>query len=575
MIDGARAVRPDRARFGKAVRIALCVVAPLVVGLATGNVNHGLAATFGAFAGFHGHAEPYPQRARLLAVVALGYLVAVLVGTLASTSPVAGVVVIGVFAAGAGFLCQALGLPAPREYMLILICLLTGALPGPLAPTPEVIALTLAGGAWAWVVMMSGWLVDRERPEREVVRAGLQATLDLLEQTGPPDPARQHAAVLATRTARRSMEFAGGPTAPELRAVQLEAEDLLDIALGLGPAPTPDEAEIAADISIQAVPDPRVALRLHARRLLLRTNHALPERGFRRGSHNPDAAPPLRSGLWALRNAVGRTSLIPATAGRIGVAVAVGLAVGQLSGAPRPYWIALTTAAVLQGATLLTTARRSLERATGTAVGVLLGAAVVALDPSAWWIVAGVAVFLLLAEMTIAASYVVAVAFITPMTLLLSEVGAPGQLTQHLIGWRLADTVVGCVIGLVAGRLLWPGSARERLDDALGLTLRSIAAVLHPDAHATPERTRTARHQLRVELLNLRAVTDSGLGDRLTASPREDQLFPICAATQQLGYRSLAARGEPDRALDDELARLTAHMDQRVAELGGPERAFV
>lgn len=585
MVDGVRAIRPDRARAAKALRIAICVVAPLLVGLAAGHPGWGLAATFGAFAGFHGHVEPYPQRARLLAVLVVAYLVAVLVGTLATTGTVALILLTGLFAAIAGFLCQALTLPAPREYMLILICLLTDALPGPLASTAGVVGLTLAGGAWAWLVGMSGWLTDRERPEREAVRAGLSATLALLEQQGPSDLSLQHAAVLATRTARRSVELAGGPTATELRRIQLASEDLLDQVLGLPPSLTVEEAEVAADISVEGRPDPRVEMRLRARQLLMHTNAALPERGFRRGTRNADASPPLRTGLWSVRNALGRSSLVLPMAGRVGVAVSAGLALGQLSGAPRPYWIALTTAAVLQGATLMTTARRSMERAIGTGVGVLLGGLVVALEPSSWWIVAGVAAFLFLAEMTIAASYVVAVAFITPMTLLLAEVGAPGQISQNLIAWRLGDTVIGCLVGLAAGRLLWPGAARERLDDALGSTLRAIATVLHPANRpvyvgdgvtaSAAEELRAARHELRVQLLNLRAITDAGLGDRLTAAPREDQLWPVSAATQQLGYRSLAARGEPDRALDDELARLTAQMDQRVAELGGPSREFV
>ena len=56
---------------------------------------------------------------------------------------------------------------------------------------------------------------------------------------------------------------------------------------------------------------------------------------------------------------------------------------------------------------------------------------------------------------------------------------------------------------------------------------------------------RALRHDLRVRLLNLRSVTDSALGDRFTSAPREDELWPIAAAVQQVGYRSAALRDGP------------------------------
>lgn len=614
MVVGVRGLRLERDRASKAFRIALSVTAPLLLGVATGHVSYGLAAAFGAFTAFHGHVAPYPQRARLLALMGTGYLAAVLAGSLATTSEPALILVTGGFAFTAAFVCQSLALLPPREIMLILICLIVGSLPGPLAPLPGLALLVVGGAAWAWLVLMSGWLTDRERPEREAVRAGLRATIDLLGDVDGTDVGAQHAAVLAVRSARRSVEFAGGPTAPLLRRVQLEAEDILDRVLGMGPAPVPGAAEALA--ALAPIEDRRIALRARARELLAQTDAAMPEPGFRRGEKNPDAPPPLRSGMWSLRNGLGRHSLVVPAAARIGVAVAGGLLVGQLSGAPRPYWIALTTAAVLQGSTLLITARRAIERAAGTLVGVLFAGLLVVADPGQWAIVLGVGVFLFLAQLTIGASYVVAVAFLTPMTLLLAEIGQPGQLSNDLVLWRLADTVIGCVLGYAAGRLLWPHSARERLDEVLPRTLDQIRAVLHPgttgvhaavDASALDaagaggarwrtlgrgggaaaagrggrkaaaagragrpvtvyrgsESERERRHALRVGLLNLRAVTDAGLGDTLTAAPLEDQLWLICAATQQLGYRALAARGVPSAALDVELARLSAIIDER------------
>lgn len=619
MVDSVRGLRPERGRVARSVRIVLCIVAPLAFGLALDVPQIGLALSFGGFAGFHGHNEPYPQRARLVAAMASGYVAAVLAGTLAQESEVWAVAVTGSFAASAAFVCQALALPAPREYMLVMICLLVGALPEPPAPPLELAAWTAIGGLWAWVVLMSGWLTDRERPEREALRAALRAVIRLVGASRGNRAARRHEAVLATRTARRSVEFAGGPTAPLLREIQLETEDLLDRALiTRAPGePLTGQHQTVSVVGAEEPPDRRILLRRQAGRLIEATDAALPMPGFRRVPRDPQR-PPLRSGLWTLRNALSADSLVPPTALRFGVAVAVGLGLGHALEVPRPYWIPLTIAAVMQGETLLTTARRAIERAAGTFVGILVAAGVVAADPGSWWIVAGIGAFLFLAQMTIASSYVVAVVFITPMTLLLLEVGAPGTLTGGLVEWRLADTLIGCVVAITAGRLLWPSRARSALDRALERALDGIDTLLdrtsretsvpdvgsvtarwilaREDAAPTPEQgrarriaagrrpqalptdrgaaspappsrripgLRAARHDLRVRLLNLRAITDAALGDRFTSSPREDDLWPISAAVQQVGWTALGRRTDDREWLRGEVARLRRELASR------------
>jgi hypothetical protein len=81
-------------------------------------------------------------------------------------------------------------------------------------------------------------------------------------------------------------------------------------------------------------------------------------------------------------------------------------------------------------------------------------------------------------------------------------------------------------------------------------------------AHALARRA--TRHELRVRLLNLRSVTDAALGDRFTSAPREDELWPICAAAQQVGYRALAHGGEGDpEELRSELVRIRRELASR------------
>lgn len=566
MVNGAVGLRPPRDRVGRSVRIAACMVVPLVVGLLTDHIVWGSAATYGAFVGFHGHKDPYLYRARLLAGIGAGFVLAVMVGTLAgSGSPVVLVGVTALFAGAAAFVCQALELPPPREFMHVMICLLIGSLPT-LAPPLTLLALTIAGAAWGWLVLMSGWLFDREGPERQALRASLLAILDLLEQRPPVPSTTFHGAVLATRNARRAVERANGPTAPVLRDTQRRAEDLLDDALALAlNAPSAPVSRLgAADAGRRAAaeeaqPDVRVLLRLRARELLGVTDQAARQRGFNRRS---PVSCPQPTGLSPLRNALSRHSLVPPTALRMLLAVAVALTIGQLIGAPKGYWIAIAVAAVLQGQTLMLSARRAMERGVGTGVGVLLGGLVVVLHPGSAAIVLGILACMLIIELTVANSYVVGVTFITPMTLLMGEIAAPGTLTGHFVAWRLVDTLIGCVVGLAAMRLLWPQAARNRLDVALHRTLDAIARVVQDAAAGVAG---GVRHELRVALLNLRAISDVGLGDRLTRAPEDDHHWPLVATVSELGYRALADRGPGAPELERELARLQGQVRERTA----------
>lgn len=68
----------------------------------------------------------------------------------------------------------------------------------------------------------------------------------------------------------------------------------------------------------------------------------------------------------------------------------------------------------------------------------------------------GVGLLLVGVELLVAAQYVLAVAFTTPLSLVLVHVGVPGRSGAELIGTRLADTVVGtaaerATAALVAG----------------------------------------------------------------------------------------------------------------------------
>ena len=138
----------------------------------------------------------------------------------------------------------------------------------------------------------------------------------------------------------------------------------------------------------------------------------------------------------------------------------------------RSYWVALTVTFVLKpdfGSVF----SRAVLRAVGTAAGLVIAAPVLAEVPIGWW---DVPVMVLLAPLIPALTvkgYAFQTAAITPVILLLSD------LLNHrgvaLVQPRLVDSLIGCVIVLVAGYLLWPESWHTRIGHRLADAVTDLA----------------------------------------------------------------------------------------------------
>ncbi|MGW6498741.1 FUSC family protein [Nonomuraea angiospora] len=137
---------------------------------------------------------------------------------------------------------------------------------------------------------------------------------------------------------------------------------------------------------------------------------------------------------------------------RLTACLAAAEAAGLLWPQPTASWIAVTVVIVvrrrLDGA-----ARRSIERAAGTAAGVVAGSAVLLWVPPSWLFVLLVAALAAVRPALKEHHYTLYATVMTPLVLLLMEGGA--RVAPATIGYRLADTAIGCVLALGLGYLPW------------------------------------------------------------------------------------------------------------------------
>ena len=543
-------LRGMRAARGRALRAGVSVLVPLVVGWAAGRVELGVVASVGAFAGFSVWDEPYRRRARVVAGTGAALTLAVALGTWAAGSDALAALVGGALVGVAAYVALAYELPPPRAYFVALAYLLATGMPS--SPVGERVAWIAGGAAFAWLVSMAGAITWSTRPEELAVARAYEAVATLLDAVGTEDAAqREHDAVVAVRAAHLAVRHSGGAerVASPLRDRAIAAETLLEAAIGHATgdeAPPPGWSAAVRDLGAGRAPEVPDHAGLDPDAPLGRLARAVRDAAAQRagqGATEPWAR--RRMGWEALRAAGGPSSLAPVAAARIGIAVAAGIAIGRLIGLAHGYWVGLTAAAVLQATNVTLVRRRAAQRAAGTALGVLLAAGVLALDPGTAVTIAAIVALQSIAELLVGVHYGIAVVFITSLPLLLIHLAGATASGAALAGARLIDTVVGCAVGVLAGVLLWPGASRNRLPAAQAAAVDRIGDVLQASYRAGARAgaaLHRVRRDLRTALVNMQAVQRDALGDAGQRDPHAGRRWTRTVAIQRLAYLALSAR---------------------------------
>ncbi|HEU4698661.1 MAG TPA: FUSC family protein [Gemmatimonadales bacterium] len=215
---------------------------------------------------------------------------------------------------------------------------------------------------------------------------------------------------------------------------------------------------------------------------------------------------------------------------RIGIVVAVAVALTALLGLERGYWVTITAVIILQpyaGATSL----KALQRVLGTVLGGVLTAGLGALFHDPWAILALAFVFAWISVALLPLNYAVFSMFLTPTFVLLAEAGVGDW---HLAGIRVLNTVLGGALALAGARLLWPVPERSRLPAYVAAALRANARYLARAVALYGDRSAAAGTALRAARreVGLATVNAEESFQRLLAEHRgpAESLEPMMAA---------------------------------------------
>ena len=225
---------------------------------------------------------------------------------------------------------------------------------------------------------------------------------------------------------------------------------------------------------------------------------------------------------------------------RYGSVLFVAAIIAQSFNFNRSYWVTLSCAAVLSGATIMGTFHRAIQRSLGTIIGILIATAILYFQPDGY--VIAIAIFLLtfLTELAIVLNYGIAALFITPNALLLAESTTKIHDISYFASARVFDVLIGCAIGLIGTLIMNRKSAASLVPHTMAKTIRSQQQFLltlfsKESSLIKPEHSREL-NKMQTNLTNLKIVYTTALGEIPRDKARLDRLYPAIHSIEQLGY---------------------------------------
>lgn len=144
------------------------------------------------------------------------------------------------------------------------------------------------------------------------------------------------------------------------------------------------------------------------------------------------------------------------------LAAMVALVVGQWRGLTHPMWITTTVLLVMQPAAC-SSVERIIQRAFGTVLGVGAAAVTVTLFHSVWGLFVAIVVLSYVLPYAATRNYWLQTALFSWLILVLYDFASLSHFNPHLLGERLLDVTIGCLIALGAIVLAFVPLSKSRL----------------------------------------------------------------------------------------------------------------
>lgn len=259
---------------------------------------------------------------------------------------------------------------------------------------------------------------------------------------------------------------------------------------------------------------------------------------------------------------------------RLAVCLVIATAFVIISDNPsHAYWIPFTVAAVVKPE-LTSVVMRTTNRVFGTLVGALIAAAYLMIFPDSWPVAIGCSLAIAWAALSVPKGYGWSVIGRTTSTLLAMSIGTVAFDPAYPLD-RLIDTVIGVVIALVFGYLLWPGRKRlpeaARLENAAASVATYFTAIT--DAGTSPHQLIEARYTAFRRAHAARAALEAARTEPPPVNQVAGELLPAAHALEDAvdALTALEVRRAQTRDLAPQRIQSVTITLERIGQLGSAQ----
>ncbi|WP_066248985.1 FUSC family protein [Neobacillus drentensis] len=576
LIKGAFTIKKVPFPWERAICAGISSAVPVLIGLLFGNFQYGLIAGIGGFSYLYVWNEPYPQRAKKIFFVALGLAVSNGLGILTAPSPFVFAVILGLIGAVGTFIFGALKIPGPASIFFVIVFAMTSASHVDPTLVPLRAGLVFLGGAFAWLVAMAGWFLHPHGPEIKSVKRIYLELAALIDSVGTEqfNDAREKT-VLALNDANSTLlagyvSWKSSTIFKQLYLLKEQANsillDILEMAAegrtNLPPAVGETVQALAHSLDrkksepmkiLQPKETDQAVDRLFSK---IYDADAIMNEPISRINQDLKITKPTLISIFL--DAFDKNSIVFLSSLKYGIVLMIAAMIAFGFNFNRSYWIPVSCGAVMLGSTIIATFHRAIQRAIGTIVGIIIASIILSIQPAGIW----VALFILflggITELFMVRNYAFAVMFITPNSLMMAESTTQIHNLSYFATARITDILIGAIIGLIGVLLVGRRSASSRLPHLIAKTIRSQSQLffkLHSEQkNGSSYDGSRERNKMRTNLINLRTVYTTALGEIPNHKKKLEYLSPAIFSMEQLEYLlELSSKDSNRPVLSDEI----------------------
>ncbi|RHW38416.1 FUSC family protein [Lysinibacillus yapensis] len=535
---------------------------PIAIGLLFGSLEYGLIAGLGGFTYLYVFPIPYAQLAKKLAYCVLGITACVFLGTVLAPHPVITAIMMGIIGATGIFIFGAFNLIGPSAVFFVLIFAMATGMP--VAPEEAFARAGTAflGGAFSWILAMSGWLVNPHRPEKKMVKRTYTELADFLDAIGTVrENDVQHQVMSTLKDTSKTIASGYIPWRKNdvfnrllllnnyANKIFLYAVEQLADRKKLVPAEMGESLRIIASIidskdlydeALINLPHPE-EMNEKIAKLFIEINGAKDCLSESDQTFNDHIHIEKSSAKRIILSTFDRNSIILINSLRFGFFVMLAALIAYHFELNRSFWVPLSCVAVMSGATIVATFHRAIQRSLGTIFGILIASVILSFHPTGYLIALLVFLLTFITELFIVKNYGLAALFFTPSALIMAEAGSGGEYTfVYFASARLIDVIIGIIIGLIGVWFVGRKSASSRIAHLISKTIRSQAQVfyvLFSNQEIYPYYGKNIEfNKMETNLRNLKTMFETAGGEIPKDKKAIEYYWPIVYAIEELGF---------------------------------------